>query len=108
VIIGEGALECCYNITSLTLGNTVASIGDEALLSSWCKSVTNLATTPQKIKKRTFEIYGTLHVLPGCKAAYEAADYWKEFLVVEDAIDTQSGTPQVAGVKADNDVKDGK
>ncbi len=51
-------------------------------------SVTNLATTPQAIEYSTFDSfneYGTLHVLPDCKAKYEAADYWKNFTIVEDA-----------------------
>ena len=69
--------------------------------------VTNLATTPQKIKDAHIRnVYGTLHVLPGCKAAYEAADYWKNFTIVEDA--KEAGTTGVADVEADNGMKDGK
>ena len=48
-------------------------------------SVTNLAIIPQEINAETFSVYGTLHVLPGCKAAYEAAENWKNFTIVEDA-----------------------
>ena len=69
-------------------------------------SVTNLAKTPQKIGDKTFTKYGTLHVLPGCKAAYKAANYWKNFTIVEDA--NGSGTTEVADVEADNGMKDGK
>ena len=78
-------------------------------------SVTNLAKNPQKIGDKTFqksiggktyEINGTLHVLPGCKAAYKAANYWKNFTIVEDA--NGSGTTEVADVEADNGMKDGK
>ena len=43
-----------------------------------CKSV-------NQFQYKTFSVYGTLHVLPGCKAAYEAADVWKNFTIVEDA-----------------------
>ena len=54
--------------------------------------VTCLATTPPTIYDTTFSTYaynGTLHVLPGCKAAYEVAEYWKDFFTIaEDAKET--------------------
>ena len=37
----------------------------------------------------------TIHVLPGCKAKYEAANYWQDYNIVEDAttgIDVAKGT----------------
>jgi hypothetical protein len=66
---------------------SVKSIGSASFLD--CKgltSVTNLSKTPQEIEKNTFTTFGDLHVLPGCKAAYEAADYWKNFNIIEDAV----------------------
>lgn len=44
-----------------------------------------MAETPQEIDQTTFYIYGTLHVLPGCGDAYRAANYWKNFTIIEDA-----------------------
>ena len=114
VSIGDEAFMHCYNITMLTLGNSVTSIGNCAFWGcysllpftipssvtsigdgafSYCPSLfslTNLATVPQKITEGTFfSEDGTkgkpLHVLPGCKAAYEAAEYWKDFTIIEDA-----------------------
>ena len=114
VSIGDEAFIHCYNITMLTLGNSVTSIGNCAFWGcysllpftipssvtsigdgafSYCPSLfslTNLATVPQKITEGTFfSEDGTkgkpLHVLPGCKAAYEADEYWKDFTIVEDA-----------------------
>ena len=97
----------CTKLTSVTIPNSVTSIGNSVF--EECKaltSVTNLAKTPQKIGDKTFTKYGTLHVLPGCKAAYKAADYWKNFTIIEDA--NGSGTTEVADVDADNGMKDGK
>jgi len=83
-----------------TIGNSVFG-GCDALT-----TVTNLAKTPQKIGDKTFQKYGTLHVVSGCKAKYKAADYWKNFTIVEDA--KEAGTTGVADVEADNGIKDGK
>jgi hypothetical protein len=97
----------CTKLTSVTIPNSVTSIGNSVF--EECKaltSVTNLAKTPQKIGDKTFTKYGTLHVLPGCKAAYKAANYWKNFTIVEDA--KGPGTTGVADVEADNGMKDGK
>lgn len=63
------------------------SIGDASFSNcNGLTSVTNLSKTPQEIEEYTFTTFGDLHVLPGCKAAYEAADYWKNFNIIEDAI----------------------
>jgi hypothetical protein len=84
--IGYLAFQDCYNLNSITIPNSVTYIGNGAFDGcSALSSVTNLATTPQEISIGTFFEYGTLHVLPGCKAKYEAADYWKNFTIVEDA-----------------------
>ena len=86
ISIGDGAFSFCSGLTSITIPNSVTNIGDYAFMGcSYLTSVTNFATTPQKISENTFSVYGTLHVLPGCKAAYEAAEYWKNFTIVEDA-----------------------
>lgn len=66
--------------------------------------VTCLATTPPTVRSSTFSQYGTLHVLPGCKAAYKVAEVWKNFTIVEDATDG------IEGITVDSPVagKDGK
>ena len=101
--IGMYAFSGCSSLTSITIPSSVKSI--EHGVFSFCtklNSVTNLSQTPQKIDAYTFEVYGTLHVLPGCKAAYEAADGWKNFTIVEDVatgIDVVEGTPTISSDK---------
>lgn len=55
-----------------------------SLICSNLVSVKNDAVTPQVISSGVFTKYGTLYVKKGCKAAYESADYWKNFTIVEE------------------------
>lgn len=71
-------------------------------------SVTNLATDPSKGEYyEPFSVYGTLHVLPGCKAAYEASDVWKDFTIVEDA-EIPTEITGIADVETNGGKKNGK
>lgn len=84
--IGEGAFAACNTLKSIALPESLKILGNYAFKS--CDNlitVINLSKTPQNITDETFSVYGTLHVLPGCKAAYETADVWKNFTIVEDA-----------------------
>ncbi len=107
--IGKQAFSACVVLASVTIPNSVTSLGEMAFagcsalrfvslpesLTDFDKevfrncdsliTVVNLSKTPQNITDGTFSVYGTLHVLPGCKAAYETADVWKNFTIVEDA-----------------------
>ena len=47
-------------------------------------------------------------MLPECKAAYEVADYKKNATIVEDALDMQLGTTEIADAETNNGIKYGK
>jgi hypothetical protein len=86
--IDQYAFNDCSSLTSVTIPNIVTSIGDWAF--SGCSRLTNVIVkikTPVEIDRHTFSgsWWATLYVPSGCKAAYEAADYWKDFKIVEDA-----------------------
>lgn len=90
--IGYGAFEECKNLVSVVLGSSVAYIDMNAFIECpLLKDVTILTKTPPTIYSfeylESFNTYGTLHVLPGCKAVYEAVDGWNKFTIVEDAIE---------------------
>jgi len=79
--IGGGAFYNCL-FEEITIPATVTSIQQGAFkLCNRLTSVTVLSPTPLKIDETTFSTRAnvTLKVPAGCKAAYEAADYWKEF-----------------------------
>ena len=80
--IGYYAFSGCTSLTSIDIPNSVTSIGSYAFQN--CSRLTKVRvekTTPIAIKSSTFSIRAnaTLYVPKGSKAAYQAADYWKEF-----------------------------
>ena len=80
------AFSHCISMTSITLPATVSAIGDGAFTN--CDNLTNVwcyADTPISITEDVFtnRANATLHVPYGSKVAYEAADYWKDFVIVE-------------------------
>ena len=80
--IGERAFHCCYSMKKITIPADVTSIGDNAFSNSGITKVTSLMQTPCGISSTVFENVSnnaTLYVPAGCKAAYEAADFWKDF-----------------------------
>ena len=90
--IGKHAFHQCISLTSLTIPASVKSIGENAFYEcTGLTSLTNLATLPQSTDSRAFYACPveniTLHVLPGCKSTYEKTNYWKNFTIVEDAVD---------------------
>lgn len=80
--IGEDAFSGCSGLTSVTIPNSVASIGNSAF--AGCPNLTSVTVetpTPVSITSSVFtnRANATLYVPASCKAAYEAANYWKEF-----------------------------
>ncbi len=83
--IGDEAFSGCSGLTSITIPNSVTSIGSQAF--NECSSLTSVRVImqdPLPISAETFSnrANATLYVSKGCKAAYEAANYWKEFKMI--------------------------
>ena len=80
----------CSSLTSVTIGNSVTSIGQSAFYN--CGGLTDIychIEEPLTIDSSVFNYVPTntcmLHVPVGSKVKYEAADVWKSFLnIVED------------------------
>jgi len=92
--IGNSAFYGCSGLTSVTIGSGVTSIGNYAFY--YCSSLTsftNLSKTPQSISSITFSNRPnvTLYVPKGRKAAYEAANYWKDFKEIIEISDAEDG-----------------
>ncbi len=84
--IGWGAFTNCSGLTSVTIPSSVTTIGREAF--SGCSNLTSVTVemeTPLTITENTFtnRANATLYVPAGCKTAYEAAQYWQDFNIVE-------------------------
>ena len=87
--IGVEAFYECESLTSIEIPNSVTSIGNYAFF--WCNSLTEIkcwATTPPAIESYTFSDYSAdLYVPVGCKSAYQSANYWKNFNIINDTLD---------------------
>ncbi|SNU05699.1 Leucine rich repeat-containing protein, partial [Prevotellaceae bacterium MN60] len=90
----------CSGLTSVTIGNSVTSIGNRAFYDcSGLTSVTSLNPTPPRIYSNTFNLYtAVLNVPIGRKAAYKAANYWRDFTNIKE-IDVAG----VQGIQVDKD-----
>lgn len=78
--IGSFAFAFCSSIASVSIGAGVTGIQDYAF--NECDNLTEVncwAKNPPFVGDDGFTTFGTLHVRRGCKSAYEAAGYWKEF-----------------------------
>ena len=85
--IGERAFYDCIRLTSITIPNSVTSIGDYAFSSCTAlMTVKSYITEPFNIGKFANETYrqGTLYVPKGTKELYIRFDGWREFLKIEE------------------------
>ena len=81
--IGDYAFSnCCNYLRSVTIPSSVTSIGQNAFAGCGRMTMVNVyRENPPSINSNSFtnRSDATLYVPNGCKAAYEAADYWNEF-----------------------------
>jgi len=92
--ISDYAFRDCSGLESLTIGSGVTSYGKSAFQScSHLTSVTVFNPTPVAITQYVFtnRKNATLYVPKGSKSAYEAADYWKEFMEIVEIDDIIPG-----------------
>lgn len=80
--ISDCAFAYANSLSTVSIPSTLESIGNYAF--NGCTSLTSVTVdiaVPLSINTNTFSnrTNATLYVPAGCKAAYEAADYWKEF-----------------------------
>ena len=85
--IGDAAFWGCSGLTSVTIPSGVTTIGVNAF--SGCSNLTSVTVSIEKPISIISSVFPnrantTLYVPMGSKAAYEAADYWKEFKVIEE------------------------
>ena len=81
--IGEGAFYDCYSLSDVVIGNSVTRIGGLAF--SDCSNLIKITclTDPPVIESNTFTNYMVdLYVPTGCRASYEAAEYWRNFSTI--------------------------
>ena len=86
---GDWAFSGCSSLKSLSFGSHLETIGKEAF--SDCSSVTKIQSktaVPPACGSQAMDDFNkwtcTLYVPNGCKAAYQAADQWKEFFYIEE------------------------
>ena len=91
------------NMTSVTIGNSVTSIGEEAFMKcNSLKSVTSKNKKPFVINENTFDnsaySKGTLYVPKGTVSKYKATESWKRFKYILE----EGTTTAIDDVEADN------
>ena len=86
--IAGGAFCNCHNLTSVTIGNSVTSIGDYAFYGcSGLTQITTLAQTPPEATYNSFEgvdLTIPVYVPAGTLSAYKAATGWSKFTNIQE------------------------
>ena len=112
---GVTTIDKVFSADTIDIPASVTSIKDEAF-ECYPKKVYMYKRTPLAISASTFKGRSstTLYVPRGCKAAYEAADYWKEFkeiiemdVPIEEYVlfDETSSSPVIEDIYAKADLK---
>ena len=90
-------------MTSVTIGNSVTSIGEEAFMKcNSLKSVTSKIKKPLVINENTFDnsaySKGTLYVPKGTVSKYKATESWKRFKYILE----EGTTTAIDDIETDN------
>ena len=92
--IGSSAFIACYSLTSITIGESVTSIGDEAFGSClYLTSINSLAEEPPLLGKDVYKaVSGSIPVYVPCGSvsAYKSARYWKNFTNIQEPLPEHS------------------
>ena len=87
--IGDESFWACSGLTSVTIPNSVTSIGDKAF--RYCYGLTRIDAYPNPEKVSTGESVflnvpkdGTLHVLPKYLSVYRTTSPWRDFTNIKD------------------------
>ena len=99
--IEESAFAECYALTEIDLSKSIEVIGEDAFSGCRIVSVTMRKDVPIAITADVFtnRANSILYVPFGCRAAYEAADYWKDFKeIVEMSVEEPSGNIDVTDI----------
>ena len=101
----SGTFSDCKSMETITIGKFVKSIKTDLCLPKM-KNIYSLAQEPPVLDESVFSISAfysviTLHVPTGCKAAYQAADYWKEFFNIVEEDLSGIKTPVVSQQETD-------
>ena len=104
--IGHDVFSNNKSLTSIEIPSSVTTIDGYAFFG--CNSLTNVTVgrdTPVSISSTVFtnRSNATLYVPTGCKAVYEAADYWKEFKEIKETNESQDDEDFI--VFSDNNTK---
>ena len=98
--IGSSAFQDCTSLTSVTIPNSVTSIGYEAFGSIKFENIISLIEKPFDISDDAFSLdarnNSTLYVPVGTIDKYKATKGWKEFLFIEEGNGPKGGgdTPE--------------
>lgn len=95
--IGTFVCDGCKSLSAITLPSTLTKVSKGAFQGCPVANVYCYATVPPTLSRQVFDSYEgiTLHVLPGCAAAYEEDYNWGQCTIVEDCGEETTAVSQI-------------